>query len=773
MSTPTKHSLSTEIILYFYLQPVRLPTWILDTRVCPAAFLLQLQLQRSQSRQFFLATSASSLHVGKTSGIDHRGLRAQFLGATSATVANLNDHLVFAASYTPHICTSYGKRMAQDKALTDNMSTSVPMTSELEHFLKPLHIDVTKAHVLAHELYLAIDIGGTNLRVGFIELLGSESARTSDGVTTNGDRSDDRTASNVRRVLEKSWPIQETLKIGTPDLLFAWIGSCIAQVVSDGVEAFNLERDSELPMGVAFSFPVVQHTLSDATIMAMGKGFAIDSKLDLGALLVNGYEQSKSPDLPRIKVTAILNDAVATLVSFIYQFQEDHSHKAAMGIICGTGTNATIPIRQSILNPAKLPGTITGRAEDQAEDVKVAVNTEWSINGSVQPLRKLGLISKWDIQLDAEVEAPGFQPFEYMTSGRYLGELARLMFLDYMKSHFGLLEKNLPTQLLHRFGLTTTFLSHYQPPHPPTLLRKLEVEFPPNTSELPFEWTEEIAVTLYHIAKSIEVRAAALVASAIVGLLACADDIPLSNTLGDKTNQNLTNGNADKMNLVVGYTGGCIVHFQNYLSDCQSFLDSIIDAEFGNHAPVRLTLSPCHDGAIIGAGVLCGASQTKPKDVTPREREINAMTHHEHQAGDTHNCDDQPDEHTALLQAGQQARYETVTSSADRLDDEVEDGTEQDPLLAPEDSTTPAPGPLKPAEPEDIPREEEDAEANNSVSHGNNANGANNNGDDSDDAPPSFLVNTHPARFRVVFGGIMLTYFIANFDGTIMASSHP
>ncbi|KAI0457726.1 MFS general substrate transporter [Xylaria acuta] len=653
------------------------------------------------------------------------------------------------------------------------------MTSELEHFLEPLHIDVTKAHVLAHELYQTfqhlaaesltqflptpISEGGTNLRVGFVELLGSENAPTSNGVTTDGSRSDDRTASNLRRVLEKLWPIQETLKSGNPDSLFAWIGGCIAQVVREGVEAFGLERDSELPMGVAFSFPVVQHTLSDATIMAMGKGFAIDSKLDLGALLVNGYEKSRSPGLPRIKVTAILNDAVATLVSFIYQFQEDHSHKAAMGFICGTGTNATIPLRQSILNPAKLPGKITVGAEDRVDDVKVAVNTEWSINGSVQPLRKLGLISKWDVQLDAEGEAPGFQPFEYMTSGRYLGELARLMLLDYMKSHLCLSEKNLPTHLLHRFGLTTTFLSHYQPPHPPTLLHKLEVEFPPNTSQLPFKWTEEIAVTLYHIARSIEVRAAALVAAAIVGLLACANDIPLSKTLGDRTNQHLTNGNADKMNLVVGYTGGCIVHFHNYLSDCQLFLDSIIDAEFGDHAPVRLTLSPCHDGGIIGAGVLCGASQTGSKDV-----EANTMTHHEHQTEDTQDCEGQPDEHTALLQAGQQAQYETVTASADRLDDEAEDGTEQDLLLARsgleplENPTTPAPGPvIKPAPPEHIPGEEEEEEEEDPEADGDEG------------PPPSFLVNTHPARFRVVFGGIMLTYFIANFDGTIMASSHP
>ncbi|KAI1419249.1 major facilitator superfamily domain-containing protein [Xylaria sp. FL1777] len=639
------------------------------------------------------------------------------------------------------------------------MATPAQMTPELEHFLRPMHIDGTKAHVLAHELYqtfqhLAAESltqflptpisesilrptggrergrGGTNLRVGFIELLGSESAPITNGLTSPEIHSDHRTPSNLRRVLEKSWPIQETLKNENPDSLFAWIGSCIAQVVGEGVEAFNLELDSELPMGVTFSFPIVQNTLSDAIIMAMGKGFAITSKLDLGTLLVNGYEKSKPSGLPHIKVTAILNDAVATLVSFIYQFQEDHSHKAVMGFICGTGTNATIPLRQSTLNPQKLPKKITVQAEDEITDVKVAVNTEWSINGSAVPLRNLGLISKWDIQLDAEGEVPGFQPFEYMTSGRYLGELARLMFLDYAKSHLGLSEENLPTH-------------HYQPPYPPTLLRKLEVEFPPTTSQLPIEWSEESAMALYHIAKAIEVRAAALVAAAIIGLLACAEDIPLSKSMEDKTDRPLTNGNGDKMNLVVGYTGGCIVHFQNYLSDCQSFLDSIIETEFGGYTPVRVTLSPCHDGGITGAGVLCGASQTKSKDAQGPNEE--------------------PDEHTALLQSAQPARYETVRPGADSPEDAEQDSTERDLLLAPAPL---APGPLKPVPPEGIRDEEdEDLEAAGASSTPDAADG--------EGERPSFLIDTQPRRFRIVFAGIMLTYFIANFDGTIMASSHP
>lgn len=532
------------------------------------------------------------------------------------------------------------------------------MKSDIDNFLSSLSIDEAKAHALAHEFcrsfqhlstdsldqflptpisesilrptagrekgrYLAIDIGGTNLRVGFVELLGNEIDGDSNGVNgtngvvngTNGangglKHSNSESLPNIRRILEKSWPILEVLKNENADSLFTWIGSCIAEVVREGCEKLNLPRDLELPMGVTFSFPMVQDTLSDATLMAMGKGFAITSRLQLGTHLINGYEKSKTPDLPPIKVAAILNDAVATLVSFIYQSREDSTHKAAMGLICGTGSNATIPLKRSTLHKDKQLGKVQVLNGDSTDDMKIAVNTEWSINGTAPPLRKFGLISQWDTRLDSEGEAPGFQPLEYMTSGRYLGELGRLMLLDYLEHHLNIPTHALPPRLLTRFGLTTTFLSHFKPPNATELLEKLEAEFPPSTANS-FQWTEEIALVLFEISKAIEVRAAGIVAAAVVGLLICAGDIPLRQSTEGSTNGHAKPEQRQKVNLIVGYTGGCIVHFQDYLADCQKFLDAIIEAEFGEDTPVRVVLSPCHDGGITGAGVLCGASQAK------------------------------------------------------------------------------------------------------------------------------------------------------------------
>jgi hexokinase len=117
---------------------------------------------------------------------------------------------------------------------------------DLETFVQPLRLNDTTIHSLAWEFskvykelalssdeqflptpvtklptghetgqFLAIDVGGTNLRVAFIELLGDADER---GPTANGEERSRETIRNaqrprVRRTLEKAWPIGEHLKI--------------------------------------------------------------------------------------------------------------------------------------------------------------------------------------------------------------------------------------------------------------------------------------------------------------------------------------------------------------------------------------------------------------------------------------------------------------------------------------------------------------------------------------------------------------------------------
>jgi hexokinase len=442
--------------------------------------------------------------------------------------------------------------------------------------------------------------------VGFVELLG-DAAPGSNGTApeANGahghDRKEEPESPRLRLLLEQQWAIGNHLKNEKAESLFSWIGGNIATVVRQGVQEFGLPSDVDLPMGVTFSFPMVQRSLSQATLMAMGKGFAITSNLDLGEHLQTGYNSHWTPDIPRITIAAISNDSVATLVSHIYQFQAAEHQKAIMGLIVGTGCNATIPLKLSSLHESKRPQSVSVLPGQEEDDVRIAVNTEWSINGAAQPLRDLGLISRWDKELDEAGESPGFQPLEYMTAGRYLGELARIIFVDYLRTVLQHNPQTFPGKLLQKFGLTTTFISHFYPGSKKgPMLELLQKEFV-STAEPNFLWTEEHADALHRIAKAIELRAAGIIAAATLGLLACAEEIPTMKNVDD-----------EKRELIVGWTGGCIQHFQTYLEDCQRFLDEALALQFDGgsryDSPVRVLLSPCHDGGIKGAGILVPAA---------------------------------------------------------------------------------------------------------------------------------------------------------------------
>ena len=177
-----------------------------------------------------------------------------------------------------------------------SVSNGTPPPDEREHdlesFLQPLILNEQTLHILAYQFsavyrdlalhsdqqflptpvtrlpsgdetgyYLAIDVGGTNLRVAFIELLGEEADHEA---TINGPERSRETIKKaqrprVRRTLEKAWPIGEHLKMDKAEDLFSWIGDCIAEVVADRLtaDATRMPMPDELKMGITFSFPMM------------------------------------------------------------------------------------------------------------------------------------------------------------------------------------------------------------------------------------------------------------------------------------------------------------------------------------------------------------------------------------------------------------------------------------------------------------------------------------------------------------------------------------
>ncbi len=109
--------------------------------------------------------------------------------------------------------------------------------------------------------FLSIDVGGTNLRVGFVELVGAR-----DDFTPNDYQRSSTVGENVfaqiKRSHDKNWPIGDHLKMDQAEDLFSWIGDCIAEVVREARDEELASKEVETPLGeeillgITFSFPM-------------------------------------------------------------------------------------------------------------------------------------------------------------------------------------------------------------------------------------------------------------------------------------------------------------------------------------------------------------------------------------------------------------------------------------------------------------------------------------------------------------------------------------
>lgn len=361
--------------------------------------------------------------------------------------------------------------------------------------------------------------------------------------------------------------------------------------------------------------------------MPMGKGFAITSDLNLRQILLAGYERHtrrpaddypsakrrKLYALPKLKIAAITNDTVATLASLAYSVKSLPNSRVAMGIIVGTGCNATIPMKLADLHEDKA-AHVSARSPNATETV---VNTEWTISGADPPLKELNVTTKWDFELDQNCARPGFQPFEYMTGGRYIGELVRIITYDYLTTVVGLQKRQLPANLVQDYALTTSFVSSViaRARSDAILVNDLNRQMPaPESSD--WSWTPSSVNVIRAIARAVQSRSAGLIAAATIGLLAATREIqlakpskggspPLSESREDALSP-APDWNSGPEELVVAYTGGIIQHYPNFKETCQRYIDKLVMRGGPQDGGKSVFLREASDGGIIGAGVLAG-----------------------------------------------------------------------------------------------------------------------------------------------------------------------
>jgi hexokinase len=283
--------------------------------------------------------------------------------------------------------------------------------------------------------YLAIDMGGTNLRICEINL--PEEKGEFD-------------------IIQSKYRMPEELKTGTGEDLWGYVADCLQQFIEYHHEGEHLDQ---LPLGFTFSYPATQDYIDHGVLQRWTKGFdvagvegkdivvpfeeALQERVSTCPILLISCANKQIQGLP-IKLTALINDTTGTLVASAYT-----DDQCRIGCIFGTGCNAAY---------MEKCGNIPKLAHMKLDpELPMAINCEW---GAFDNQHKVLPRTPYDIIIDKESPRPGQQTFEKMVAGLYLGEIFRLVLLDlHSNPECKIFESSDLAKLKKAYTLDSSFLS--------------------------------------------------------------------------------------------------------------------------------------------------------------------------------------------------------------------------------------------------------------------------------------------------------------------------
>ncbi|KAH7916718.1 hypothetical protein BJ138DRAFT_1052069 [Hygrophoropsis aurantiaca] len=292
--------------------------------------------------------------------------------------------------------------------------------------------------------FLALDLGGTNLRVC--------------EVTLNGDQ--------TFALRQQKYKVSESLKTGEVAALFDYLADSVDTFLTESGSPSNAvppslsrnpthnshandleEEDTYIPLALTFSFPVEQTALDSGRLLTWTKGFSAKNAIgkDVVKLLQDAFDRKHI----HVKCVALVNDTVGALLSRAYT-----SGGCILGAIFGTGTNGAYV--EDVAKATKL------KNDPAAEDGGfMIVNTEW---GGFNNTRSALPNTAYDNKLDRESINPRYQAFEKFISGMYLGEITRNIILSFIDAApKPLLFKGLSTAEVNKqWGVDTAVLSEVE-----------------------------------------------------------------------------------------------------------------------------------------------------------------------------------------------------------------------------------------------------------------------------------------------------------------------
>ncbi|OAL48509.1 hypothetical protein IQ07DRAFT_491696, partial [Pyrenochaeta sp. DS3sAY3a] len=403
--------------------------------------------------------------------------------------------------------------------------------------------------------YLAVDLGGTNIRVCSVTFQG-------DGTYTKFQR-------------KTAIPLA-LMTAGSAQELFSWIASSVRRFL---YEHFPEQMDAIPPnqpsittvfdLGFTFSHAVQQTSIDSGKLIRWSKGFDIPGAVGLNmcALLQAALIENTVP----VRVTALINDTVGTLLAQAYT--SGQSTKTVLGAVFGTGTNGAY---------IEVASKMTKLQHSDEQNIMI-VNTEW---GNFDQKLEYLPNTTFDQMVDWESINPGFELFEKRISGMYLGEILRLVILALYNDHciFSTGDISMSSNLYLRGSLESSLLSDLEGDFEPNLVRsRLRIKEWIGIPEVSLE--EARAIRL--IAKAIAQRAARLSAVALAAIIV--------------QTKCLAGCEKSAQRIDIGLDGSLVELYPGFIAEIRSTLRAV--PEIGEEGESHIDIVITKDGSGVGAAL--------------------------------------------------------------------------------------------------------------------------------------------------------------------------
>ncbi|PWN53832.1 putative hexokinase [Violaceomyces palustris] len=271
--------------------------------------------------------------------------------------------------------------------------------------------------------YLALDLGGTNLRVCHVVLKGK----------------------GKFEVTQSKFRLTEEQKQQEGQLLFDFCAECLNTFIIDhfGDANGDVILEEEIALGFTFSYPMQQDAIDHGKLIRWTKGFGNPNTegRDCAAMFRQSLEKFKVP----IKMTSLINDTTGTLIASNYVRQDTR-----IACIFGTGCNAAY--MEHIGNIPKI------KSLGLPDDEDMAINCEYGAFDSFTHEHMAEVRTKYDEYIDLHSNKPHEQTYEKMIAGLYLGEIFRLVMCEMVDEGSLFLGQN-TYKIEKPYSFDTAFLS--------------------------------------------------------------------------------------------------------------------------------------------------------------------------------------------------------------------------------------------------------------------------------------------------------------------------